>query len=171
MEMKHIAWAMAGITGLIALFIVGVTMHAALSGEAPPAPGVPGGAPGSSAPANSAQERVLQGFDVAFWGEGRPFVRLLDPVSGEYDTVSLVSFLMFEQGNAESGYSDEGGYTMKRPETGAVENTYRLGLVYEHGLFVTPQNRSEALHCYRLAAQAGHKEAAEAVQRLGGAPK
>ena len=168
MEMKHAIWAMAGITGVIALFVVAVAMNAAFNTDAPPAPGVQGGPPGSSAPANSAQERVLQGFEVVMWGEGRPFVRLQDPVTGEYNTISLVAYLMFEPGNAESGFADEGGYTMKRAEAGAVENTYRLGLVYEHGLFVTPVNKNEALHCYRIAAQAGHAEAKVAAQRLGG---
>jgi hypothetical protein len=168
MEMKHAIWAMAGITGLIALFVVGVAMNAAFNTDAPPAPGVPGGSPGSSAPANAAQVRVLQGFDVAFWGEGRPFVRVKDRYSDEFNTVNLVSYLSFEPQFAESGYSDEGGYSMQKADPVAVENTYRLALCHEHGLFGLAPNASEAAHLYRIAAMSGHAEAKAAAQRLVG---
>jgi hypothetical protein len=161
MEMKHIVWGMAGITGLMALIVIGIAMGAVFNPDAPPAPGVPGGAP------TSAQERVLQGFDVVLWGEGRPFVRMLEPVTGESDTVNLVTYLMFEPEHAESGYMDEGGYGMKQPNPVSVENTYRLGLVYEHGLFGVPQNTSEALRCYNIAWKAGHADAEAAAHRLG----
>lgn len=162
MEMKHAIWGMAGLTAIMATIVVAVAMSALLSTDAPPAAG------GPAAPANSAQERVLRGFDVVLWGEGRPFVRMQDPVTGEYDTVNLVTYLMFEPDHAESGYMDEGGYGMKQPNAVSVENTYRLGLVYEHGLFATPPSSKEALHCYRIAAQAGHAEAQAAAQRLSG---
>ncbi|CAG0985668.1 hypothetical protein PLCT2_02172 [Planctomycetaceae bacterium] len=168
MELKHIIWGMAGLTAIIALFVVGVAMHSALSNEAPPAPGLSGGAPGTSAPANAAQERVLRGFDVAFWGEGRPFVRVKDRFSDEVSTVNLVSYLMFEPQYAETGYSDEGGYTMQKADPVAVENTYRLALCHEYGLFGMAPDAKEAAHLYRIAAMSGHAEAKAAAQRLGG---
>ncbi|MBP9890778.1 MAG: hypothetical protein KBG84_02640 [Planctomycetes bacterium] len=162
--MKHAIWAMAGITGVIALFVIGVAMNAAFSTDAPPAPG----APGSSAPANAAQERVLRGFDVAFWGEGRPFVRVKDRYSDDVNTLNLVTYLMFEPQFAESGYSDEGGYSMQKADPVAVENTFRLALCHEHGLFGLAPNVTEAKHLYRIAAVSGHAEAKAAAQRLGG---
>ncbi len=163
MEMKHAIWAMAGITGVIALIVIGVAMSALFNTDAPPA------APGkAAAPANAAQDRVLRGFNVVMWGDGRPFVRVADPVTGEEDTVNLLTYLMFEPDRAESGYADEGGYTMKRADPQAVENTYRLALCHEHGLFGLAPDAKEALHFYRIAAQAGHAEAQAAVQRLGG---
>lgn len=165
MDLKYTIWGMAGVTGLIALFVVGVAMHAALGNEAPAAPGVAGGAPGTSAPANAAQERVLSGYDVAFWGEGRPFVRVKERFFGEVNTVNLVTHLAFELHYAESGPADEGGYTYQQADPAAVESAYRLGLIHEFGLFGMPSNTREALYCYRIAAQAGHAEAKLAAQR------
>lgn len=168
MDLKYTIWGMAGVTGLIALFVVGVAMHAALGNEAPAAPGVAGGAPGTSAPANAAQERVLSGYDVAFWGEGRPFVRVKERFFGEVNTVNLVTHLAFELHYAESGPADEGGYTYQQADPAAVENTYRFGLCHEYGLFGLAPNAKEAARIYQIAAMSGHSEAREAAQRLGG---
>lgn len=171
MDLKYITWGMAGLTALIALFVAGVAMHAAFSNEAPPAPGAPGAvgaAPGSYAPSNAAQERVLRGYDVAFWGDGRPFVRVKDRYSDEVSTVNLVTYLMFEPQYAESGPSSEGGYAYQKADPVAVENTYRLGLCHEYGLFGLAPNAKEAAHLYRIAAMSGHSEAKAAAQRLGG---
>ncbi|MCC6149982.1 MAG: hypothetical protein IT461_07015 [Planctomycetes bacterium] len=161
--MKHAIWATAGLTAIMALIVIAVAMSALLSTDAPPA-----AAGGPAAPANSAQERVLRGYDVAFWGEGRPFVRVKERFFGEVNTVNLVTHLAFELHYAESGPADEGGYTYQQADPAAVENTYRFGLCHEYGLFGLAPNAKEAARIYQIAAMSGHSEAREAAQRLGG---
>ncbi|KAA0218623.1 hypothetical protein EDM80_00395 [bacterium] len=170
MDTRYLVWGMGGFIALSLLCVVATLLFAMGESPAAPAPGGATGAqgPGSEGGSSRAQERVLRGFDVAFWGEGRPFVRIKDRFSDEVDTVNLVSYLMFEPQYAETGPSDEGGYTYKRADPKAVENTYRLGLCHEHGLFGMAADRREAAYCYRIAAMAGHSEAQVAAQRLGG---
>ncbi len=47
-----------------------------------------------------------------------------------------------------------------------MEAAYRLGLVYEHGLFGSAVDKSEAMRNYRIAKVAGHPQAPAAEKRL-----
>lgn len=168
MDTKYLIWGMGGFIALSLLCIVATLLFTLAESPAAPAPaGAPGThSAGPEGDSSRAQERVLRGFDVAFWGEARPFVRIKDRFSGEVDTVNLETYLMFEQQYAETGPSDEGGYTYKSADPVAVENTYRLGLCHQYGLFGLVSDPKEAAYYYRIAAMAGHAEAKEAANAL-----
>ena len=164
MDLKHVAWALAALT-LVAVIFAGGWVLFAHESVAPSA--LPGGnASGTDSPSSAAEERVLQGFNVAFWGDGRPFIRIKPRFDDEEATIGLYQYLVFEPQYAESGYSSEGGYTMNKPDPVAVENTYRLGLCCEHGLFGSPLDKGEALRWFYVAGAAGHAEAKAASARL-----
>ncbi len=111
------------------------------------------------------EAKVLAGYEVKFWGDGRPFVKYYDPGAGEYATQDIRQALFWQ---AQYAAGDESAMTGSVPggHFDGAEAAYRLGLIYEYGLFGYGIDFSEAMRNYRIAKVGGHADAPQAEQRL-----
>lgn len=161
MDMRTIAIA----TGVFVL-LVGGSMAVAmlfLSGDASPdsSPTQPQ-AQGAN-PNKQMEDYVLSGYEVKFWGEGKPFVRYYDPGAMAYGEQDIYQALFWQSQAMETarlgGEPGAGNYD-------PAEAGYRLGLICEHGLFGYQKNASDALRSYRIARVGGHAKGDAAAKRL-----
>lgn len=159
MDLRHIAIAL-GVFLLLTGGFLGFVIVTGTSEAGAPAANQPEAEPKQAA----LEAAVLEGYDVAFWGDGRPFVKFYDPGSGEYATQDIFQAL-FWQSNHISDAAQMGASMPDGPFDGA-EAAYRLGLIHEHGLFGYPVNLSDALRSYRIARVAGHSKGKDAATRL-----
>ncbi|MCB9932928.1 MAG: hypothetical protein H6841_05825 [Planctomycetes bacterium] len=163
MDMKIVAIAAGVFFALVAGFLGFVIWYG--SSDVPAS--APGAAqtPASGQSTSALEQQVLQGYEVQFWGDGRPFVRYYDPGAGEHATQSIEQALFWQAQYAGGDFSEtDFGTTPANPA--GVEAAYRLGLVYEHGLFHTRVDKGEAMRNYRIAKMGGHPQAAAAEKRL-----
>ena len=160
MEMRNIMIAFGVFALLVAGFLTFVVIYGSQDSTQATSPGQPGGGPNKEL-----ETRVLSGYEVKLWGEGRPFVYYYDPGAGEYGTQDIKTALFMQ---AQYGPGGEMGQMGWEPsfEYDGVEAAYRLGLIYEYGLFRYGVDKSEAMRYYRQAKMGGHGEARDGESRL-----
>lgn len=156
MDMKIVAIAAGVFFALVAGFLGFVIWYGSADSAPPSAGETQGSADGSL---SVLEQQVLQGYEVVLWGDGRPFVRYYDPGAGEYSTQSIDQALFWQAQYAGGDYADS-GFGPAAADASGAEAAYRLGLVYEHGLFHMSVNKGEAMRNYRTAKMAGHPQAA-----------
>lgn len=162
MDMRTIAIATGVFVLLVAASMAGAVLllddgTSSTSGPPQPSPEWPESAH------KQMEDYILSGFTVAFWAEGRPFVNYTDSVTGEVvkQDIFQALFWMAQTVDDMTGVRTNHG----APITGA-EAAYRLGLIYEHGLFRYQKDPREAVRYYRIARVGGHAKGDEAATRL-----
>lgn len=163
MEMRTIAIAMGVFLLVVGGFLTFVIIYGSDDGSSSSSAGTP------DDPAEAAnkllEEQVLAGYEVKFWSEGRPFITYYDIGAADHVTGQITEVLFWQSQYAAGG--DMGGMGAPPPQGfDGNEASYRLGLIYEHGLFQYDVNRREALRYYRIAKVGGHSGGAEGERRL-----